>query len=462
MSAVRAEHFWRHSGNRYTSTRATFLTTRAIRTGLFVIAHTPLALLGREAALFSTVHAVATLAVALWWASQGRSQRVAAAAAYIVGAEVLWRMTSAHIPWEFGKYSVVVILLVAMLRTRRLNGPKLLVVYFTFLLPSSVLTLFALGPSEAREQLSFNLSGPLLLVTSGWFFSRLQLSPDQVRCLFSALTAPVVGVATLALVSTLSAGELVFTNESNFVTSGGFAPNQVSSILGLGALLSFLGLALYAETWAERILLLGLGYWLAVQGILTFSRGGVYATGAAVLLAVLILMLQRRIRFRILAVLVVTTALTLFVVVPRMEAYTGGAFGERFTSTNSAHRADFWVDDLNTFFRHPVAGVGPGLAKAYRVTVEEAAAHTEFTRLPAEHGILGLAALGLLVSATCRRISNSRGPTQAVFTAGFFAWVFVYMLANAMRLSAAGFIFGLPFARILEHGTPESPRKFGV
>jgi hypothetical protein len=54
---------------------------------------------------------------------------------------------------------------------------------------------------------------------------------------------PAVSIAALALFGILTNPDITFNTESNFATSGGFGPNQVSSMLGLGALslLFFLG-----------------------------------------------------------------------------------------------------------------------------------------------------------------------------------------------------------------------------
>ncbi|HEX3000674.1 MAG TPA: hypothetical protein VHR86_10640, partial [Armatimonadota bacterium] len=129
---------------------------------LFLCAHAPLAVLMHLSSGVVTMHAGITLAVGFWWAfTERRLERIALAGAYITGAEVLWRMTGAHIPWEAGKYAVAAIFLIAILRFRGRTS-SLPLLYFALLLPSVPLTLMNpdLSLEEARQQLSFNLSGP--------------------------------------------------------------------------------------------------------------------------------------------------------------------------------------------------------------------------------------------------------------------------------------------------------------
>src|SRR5687768_13485298 len=62
-------------------------------------------------------HALGVLGLGVWWATMGRRPSWAvAAAAYIGGAEILWRMTGTGLFWEFGKYGAALILLLVFVR----------------------------------------------------------------------------------------------------------------------------------------------------------------------------------------------------------------------------------------------------------------------------------------------------------------------------------------------------------
>src|SRR6185295_7296222 len=119
--------------------------------------------LAQQSPAISTVHAIITLVVGLVWTVFGkRIERVFYITAYLTGAEVLWRATNAQVFWEYGKYSTIVILLLATLKYKRghsLDWKPIL--YFILLTPAMFLI-----PVFDRQVISFNLSGPLLLTVS--------------------------------------------------------------------------------------------------------------------------------------------------------------------------------------------------------------------------------------------------------------------------------------------------------
>ena len=94
------------------------------------------------------------------------------------------------------------------------------------------------------------------------------------------MLGPVVMVLSVATWSTLTAEDLEFTTESNFAVTGGFGPNQVSALLGLGSLLCLL-LAFQRRGPVFLVILTTLGVWTTWAVFLTFSRGGVYSLIAA-------------------------------------------------------------------------------------------------------------------------------------------------------------------------------------
>src|SRR5262245_28823027 len=118
---------------------------------LFFALNVALALLMEKSGAVATIHAILTLVIGIWCAARGDGlERVAVIGAYIIGTEIIWRMSNAQVPWEFGKYATTLVFVVAMLRNGRLKGPILPSVYFALLLPSVLLTVMALELDEAR------------------------------------------------------------------------------------------------------------------------------------------------------------------------------------------------------------------------------------------------------------------------------------------------------------------------
>ena len=429
-------------------------TIRKFAIPLFFAAHIPLALLMDRYSTIGSLHAIATLMVGLWCAAIGRRpmERVAYIGAYITGAEVLWRMSEAAVFWEMGKYATIAIFLAAILRSRNWKAPALPLLYFLLLLPSVLLTLMKEAPADARLMISGSISGPLALMTSAWFFSRVKLSTAQLRKMFLLLIGPVIGVAAIATFSAMTTSNITFGNESNLAASGGFGPNQVSAALGLGALLALLYVLTDKGGWVFKALMLGVTLWLATQSALTFSRGGLYTAAGGAALAIVYLARDERARVKIFLIAVLLFVVASCVILPVLEAFTGGALSERFQNTSTTGRDVIAMDDLRIWSENPIFGIGPGESKAehalyFRVT----AAHTEYTRLLAEHGLFGLAAALLLFVMGAqrfghiRRIPNIRAKAMI---APMVIWALLYMIDKAMRLVAPSFTFGLCFVTI--------------
>jgi hypothetical protein len=419
----------------------------------FFAAHVLLALAARQVSAVITVHALATIGVGLWWAisSPRRPERVAYVGAYITGAEILWRMSSAGVFYEMGKYATAAVFIIAMLRSNRFKGPALPMLYFLLLVPSVLLTIDGVSLGVARGKISFNLSGPFALMVSAWFFSHLKLTINQLHLLLLAAIGPLISVATRTLAGTLAISNLTFLNESMKATSGGFGPNQVSALLGLGALLAFICLLICKSSIWLKVVTIGVMIFLGIQSAMTFSRGGLYTAGGGAVVASILMLKDAKTRIRVLLLAGVFFIIASYVVLPGLDKFTGGALSNRFTNTDLTKRDDIIWADFEIWKEHPVVGVGPGMAQFDRETLlgRDSAAHTEFSRLVAEHGFLGGIAFILLLIMAIRNFYRARTVTGKSVVACMMGWSFLFMFVNAMRLVAPAFAFAIGFATIL-------------
>jgi hypothetical protein len=420
-------------------TRSIFLVA------LFLVAHAPLGVLMHASETLATLHAVGVVVGGLVVALvHPRVVYGVYAAAYIVAADVFWRMNGAQVFWETSKYATVLLLLITGVRLRGSRPNVLGSVYFLLLLPS-IVALDVSSATELRKALSFNLSGPLCLAVSVWFFSRASLTADEHRTLRWAMLAPIIGVALVAI-SVRGEVEVHYGTASNAAASGGFGPNQVSSMLGLGVLL-----ALYAalDEGLPRLLRIGallVTVLLGVQSALTFSRGGLY--GAAAAIAVGVVMQSQRPR-EVLRWMVVAAGLVLVaevLVIPRLMTETGGAIGERFSDTGTTGRTTMARNELRIFFENLPLGVGPGGGRDIRMEGKAQAAHTEYTRVLAEHGLFGLLSLLTLLVIGIQCVKSSTPGIHRSIVASSLVWAAVFMLHAGMRLAAPSFLFGLAAA----------------
>jgi hypothetical protein len=423
---------------------------------LFLAVHAPMAIWLRSMSAVPAYHALAALALGLGCVTvRYRPSLAVSAAAYMAGAEVLWRMTGTGLFWEFGKYSVALILLLAFARLPHHRTTSWWALFYLGLLaPSIGLTVQQLGLTLARDAISFNLSGPFSMAVAVLFFSSVRSDSIDLEATVFALLAPIVGVLAICSFSTLSAGSIHFYAESNYVTSGGFGPNQVSAVLGLGALLSLLLAFQRSRPWM-RWTFFGLTLWFLVQGVLTFSRGGVLNAVICIAFLCVHLVQQPRVRAMVLGILVLFTFLGTIVIFPRLNEWTGGALQERYSSASGGLRQTIMEEELAIWKENPLLGVGPGMSKYYRSDLLgfEVASHTEFTRLLSEHGTLGLLALLVLIGIAAN--SYLRAPTalEKAWVSSFSGWVFIEMSHSAMRIAAISLLFGLAMIRWRRDGS---------
>jgi len=413
---------------------------------IFALAQPFLALAMRDSSLLATAHALATLAFGLWFALFSKDTRkVSYVAAYIAGAEVLWRMTNAQIFWEAGKYFTILIFGIAMLRKKSWKRPALPILYFGLLCISIPLTLLRLGVSSAaRDAISFNLSGPLSLMVCVLYFSQISFDKVSIQRILWFLAIPILGVATLTLSGTLSAGTIEFSNNSNFVTSGGFGPNQVSAILGLGGalliLLFLMGKGIFLR-WIPMII----GLVLLALSAITFSRGGLYNAGIMLALALVHSIRSGRRWIATLFALLIIGLVSVYLIFPVLNSFTGGRLEQRFSNLDTTNRAKIAQADLALWSANPVLGVGPGLSEYDRIALLgfEDAAHTEYTRLLAEHGTAGLVALLILLLMSIQAYRRAPNLDVKIWIVALLTWPIVEMAQAAMRIVAISFLFGL-------------------
>lgn len=411
--------------------------------------HAVLAVLLRVVPGFSKVHGLAVLVAGLVYCVRRNDRRDwVYLLGYIVAGEVLWKMTRGAILWEQGKYFIVLIVLLAIWRTKGGGNPVTLL-QFALLIPSALMTIMLLPLSLARDALSFNLSGPLALSLTGYFLSAVSFKERDFCKLMLVMIGPIFGIAMLTVynISTVPI-EIEYSNRSNYFVTGGFGPNQVSAALGLGIVLGALVVLAGKLPQTSRTLVTGAILLFLSQAALTFSRNGLYCGVGASLLAAPFLLQDPRVRQRFLVAVPALALLFVFAVMPMLDGITGGAMSRRLEETSSTGRDEIIAGELALWRENPVFGVGPGLGRYVRGDMWEAAAHTEFSRLLAEHGVFGLASLLLYPALALNAFFAAKTRLGKAAVVAGVTWSLSFMLVNAMRMAAPSLLFGLAFLRI--------------
>ncbi|MEX0768755.1 MAG: O-antigen ligase family protein [Microthrixaceae bacterium] len=431
------------------------------------------ALLLQEVRIFGLVHAAAILLIGMYAVLRRNLAMLICILAYITGSEVMWRQVRAPIFYLAAPYLFIILSSFAVLFVLKHIGKdgKIALLYAAVMLPGMAITVGTTG-AGAREIIAFALSGPLALAAFVMFTSQVRIAPWLYRRVLWVTLISSVGPLTIAVADVRSelaaAGRINFSSQSNFATSGGFGPVQVSSALSLGIMAAIL-LIISEREKVPKIIASFLAIILGVQVLLTFSRGGSFAVGIAMTALAVVQARNRRIRNSILGVSAVALALAYFLIFPWLENFTDGAFEARFSNTQSS-RTDLAANDAEIFADNFVFGVGPGMTKYQRLgyaicqirsdqCVDEASSHTEFTRMLGEHGIPGIISIVLLVMLAVSAAKRA-GPGRA-FAIAWVAWAVAQMFYANLRIVAVPFAFGLAFLRLTEEINPTPERDEG-
>ncbi len=442
-------------------------TPRWVLILLALAAQLAIALVSKNAPVLGLAHAIAVIAVGLYAVARRNILLVTCLIGYLVGCEVLWRQVHTPLYYLFAPYAVILLSAFAVISVigRVGRDARLALLFIAVLLPSVITTLRTAG-GESRELIAFALSGPAALAAFVAFMSQMSATQEAYRRILWTTLISAIGPLAIAASDVFSAvaeqGAIKFSDQSNFITSGGFGPVQVSAVLGLGVLIALL-LTLMEPDRICRGIAVVVAIAFAVQSLLTFSRGGMFSVAIAISALAISQANNRRVRRRVIAIVVVALALGYFFVVPFLTDFTGGAFEKRFSDTQSA-RTELAANDTQIFEKNIVFGVGPGMIKYQRLgfdvcklrsdnCAQEASSHTEFTRMLGEHGLGGVMAIAILLVLAFRAIRDA-GRNRA-YAVAFVAWAVAQMFYANMRVVAVPFSFGIAFLAVRGTGPPE-------
>ena len=390
--------------------------------------------------------------------NNNRNDDVLIAAAYMTGIEVFARMTGGAISYEFAKYAVIGFLVIGMFYRgfNRNSWPYLF--YIVFLIPGIFFSAMNLNyETSIVKALASNLSGPVCLGIAALYCYDRKITSDRLQHVLLALLLPIITTTVYLYLYTPSIRDVLTGTQSNFEASGGFGPNQVATVLGLGIFVLFTRLLIYKSRLLNAIDLLLLGL-ITYRAIVTFSRGGVLT---AVICAVIFLLIYLRYsNFKAKANVIPKIAFIVGVLLFTWlysSISTMGLIDKRYANQDAAGRAKEDVTtgrvellnaELEAFYTYPLTGIGVGKIKEYRLetTGRESATHNEVSRILSEHGLFGLMALiVLLFSPLLLRFRNRSN----LYLFSFVIFWFLTINHSSMRLVAPAFIYGLAVLTIV-------------
>lgn len=390
--------------------------------------------------------------------NNNKNNEVLYVSAYLVGAEVFLRMTGGNLNNEYVKVMVSLLMLLGFALSGFSKSSVVYWIYFLLLIPAVLVTMTNQEINlEVRKAITFNISGPVCLGLSALYCYQRKLLYSQLQNIVVLFGLPIIATLTYLLLYNPSVRDVVTGTQSNFATSGGFGPNQVATILGLGMFVFFCQLILMSKSKRITALNAFLFVLTTYRAIVTFSRGGVI-TGFAMVVFVLIAVYlfsnpsgKRKLKWIIVFSSMLTMGIWSYSVIQ-----TSGLINKRYANQNAGGRVKkdrlggrevIMGTELALFKENPVLGVGIGMGKSYREQMlgQEVASHNEITRLLAEHGMFGIfILLILLLTPVILFLKNYHN----IYFFSFYVFWLLTINHAAMRTAAPAFVYALSLLHV--------------
>ena len=386
--------------------------------------------------------------------------------AYMVGAEVLFRMSEGMLFYELPKYSILLFLAIGLYIERKRHHVSVSYLVYILLLLIGIAFVDIPYYESIRKAVAFNLSGPILLGLCAIYFYKREISFNTLLDMLFVMLLPIISMLSLLYFKTPDVRQISFGGGANFAASGGYGPNQVSTILGLGifilAVLLFFKKRVFSILAIDILLFMYLSY----RGLITLSRGGMLTALIALTAFIFYFIMARKDKVKQIvkyAGLIMVFGIALFVYTADA---TGGMLVNRYTNKNAAGttkkdistgRIDLFKSELDNFYENPFFGIGVGGSKYDRMEEEGvvAASHNEVSRLLSEHGMIGLIILIILIAIPASHILSQPYLARAFLSAFLLFW-FLTINHSAMRIAFPAFIYGLSLIHINFNSSEET------
>lgn len=321
---------------------------------------------------------------------------------YIVSMEVACRITktSPFVPYELGKYLLIIFPIIS----GKINN-KVVLPLICFL-PAVIMSIFKDLPILLYV---FNIFSWIAFVLFGNVNSTIKITKFQlVNLLYLIFLASLAALIT-TYGKAVDLDEMEFSYDANFGSTGGFQPNQLASIFGLGIAIGAF-LLLNKTKVISNWYIIAIILFLIFRGILTFSRGGMFVGFITILLIYLFKLTKEKFEIKnLLIIFSMSFSVVYFGILvddlsdghlfKRLQGKTNGTelgIKDQNLNTLTTGRLNIFEEDVKIFSDNPVFGVGIHQSAIERSknsiydTSKVVASHVELSRLLADQGLLGL------------------------------------------------------------------------
>ncbi|SEO48744.1 O-Antigen ligase [Flavobacterium sp. CF108] len=385
--------------------------------------------------------------------NKNKNNEVLLVVAYLVGVEVFLRMTGGNFNNEYVKFLVIFFMLIGMIYSNFSINASVYLVFLLLLIPGILVTTVSENlNTDIRKALVFNLSGPLCLAIASIYMYKRRILFSNLQNVLIVMGLPIITTITYLFLYNPSVRDVVTGTQSNFETSGGFGPNQVSTILGLGIFIFFSQFALSSKSKKEIVLNSILLIFVSYRAIATFSRGGVI-TGVVMIICLLFLLYylsNKRGKNKVGLILLLISVLGMGIW-SYTSSQTRGLIEKRYANKDAKGREKndrlggreaIIGADLELFLENPILGIGAGMGKDIRKESlgQSVAAHNEISRMLSEHGLFGI--FGFLILFIVPFVIYINNQQHLYFFSFFLFWLLTINHA-AMRIAAPAFVYAL-------------------
>ena len=387
--------------------------------------------------------------------NKNSNHEVILVSAYLVGVEVFLRMTGGNLNNEYIKLCVIIFMIIGMLYKNFAMGSLIYGLFLLLLIPG-ILVAREIAEvnfdTDLKKAIMFNLSGPVCLGIASLYMYKRRILFTDLQKILKVMGLPIISTVVYLFLFNPSIKDVVTGTQSNFETSGGFGPNQVSTILGLGMFVFFSQLVLFSKSKGMIFLNGILFVFITYRGLATFSRGGIITGVAMIVCLIMILYLFSNAMGK--AKVSIVIALSFFAglaIWGYTSMQTRGLIEKRYANKDARGREkkdrlggrEAIMDaDYELFLENPIMGIGVGIGKELRKESlgQEVASHNEITRMISEHGLFGIFGLFILFLTPFTLYINNR---QHLYFLSFFVFWMLTINHAAMRIAAPAFIYSL-------------------
>jgi O-Antigen ligase len=389
-------------------------------------------------------------------------------AAYFVGMECFLRMSKCLFFYETGKWGVLFFMILG-LAYKKYNSNAIIYVFVLFLFLPGLAIAFPRFEEgfDVFNQITFNLLGPVSLIFTALHCYELKINFSDLKKILFSTIYPLFSMLVYIILYTPKTGAF-FTTEANSATSGGYGPNQVATILGLGALILFSLFLFFSKNRFQKIFFLGFSMFFLYRSLLTFSRGGTY-TGLACILILLLYAYTKigvvgKFKIKMVFIFLVIFGISIFsysiyqtdgLILNRVSGKTAAGIEKE---DKFSGRKEIAESEIQIFMKYPIFGSGIGtntLAKE-EISASNITSHNEITRLISEQGLFGILIFLFLFFTPILYLMYNK---EQLFVLPFFFFWFLTINHSAMRIAAPAFIYGLSLLKINFNEKPTLPRQ---